>query len=401
MYVLVGFLAVTGTHALLAALERGGARRWALYVLPTVLMPYAHPQGMMFVFGLGVAGLLASLFGRPRAGALRAFLATHLVLAALVAPYVVAYLWRGILSDDFPGLWQPHVSWTGIAQIATVWTPGAPLWAPPRTYVWGPNQPGVPWHAWGPIPLALPAIFAALACRARARRASGSITTTSSPTSSPTTSSPTAPDDGPCRPVPTILHLVTLHAGVGFFVCVALLKPVWHVRYLLAFLPLFLLGLSLGILALRRPWVRALAVLVAAGLSVPGIVLEKREIARTDWRGAAQFLTERGGPRATVFLVGPGYLGKALERYYRGPFDKVPKTTTLVEDALRAAATGRPVFLVYCGMHSPPDPELNTARALAQRLPMRAAARLRALAVYEFGTTASASPNAKAKAQAR
>jgi hypothetical protein len=161
----------------------------------------------------------------------------------------------------------------------------------------------------------------------------------------------------------------------------ALLKPLWHVRYVFVFLPFHLGGLG-GLLAALRPSARIAAVTVAVTLSLPGLVEEKRVPGRTPWREAAAHVAAR--ECRAVCLIGPSNLGKPFGWYYKRPFEVVPGAAELVVAARRAAEAGGRVLIVYCDAHAPPDPRREGARELATTLEARDAAHFGPLHVYEF-----------------
>jgi 4-amino-4-deoxy-L-arabinose transferase-like glycosyltransferase len=330
MYPLVALLGVTTTHALWAAVTRGGRARHAAYVVLAAAGAYTHFQGLVVVLAHAVALVVARASGRPaRPGLVPAGLA----LLLLLAPIGPLYLAGGLLAVAPGDLWQPHASPAGVAALSVIWVAGAGL---------------VPSGAlWPLVVLPLPLVLAVLCAR---RGASADA---------------------------LFLHLGTLTAGVVGFVALASVMTVWHPRYLAAFHPLFLLGLALC---------ARLAAGVATGapfvaLALVGLVHAKLgRGTKQDWRAAAAIVDAPG----QVFVLGPRYLGRPLGYYRRAPFEVLDDPGLLVERVTRTVAAGSPAFVVYSDEHRPPDPERRSAALLAERLEVRAATDLVGLHVYEL-----------------
>ncbi|MFI5404020.1 MAG: hypothetical protein ACHQ1G_13860, partial [Planctomycetota bacterium] len=178
-------------------------------------------------------------------------------------------------------------------------------------------------------------------------------------------------------------HVGMLYGGVGAFAVIALLKPIWHARYVLVYLPFHLGALAVLLAALRRPRARLVALGVLVALSIPGLVEEKRVAGRTPWRETAASLSEHEGH--AVLLLGPRYLTRPLRWYYKRPFAIVPDVPTLVRAVRQLADAHVPVLLVYCEEHAPPDPHHLAVQELGRTLEMRGPADFGSLRVYEFG----------------
>jgi 4-amino-4-deoxy-L-arabinose transferase-like glycosyltransferase len=353
-YALFGFLAVLSAHALWRALAEGGRRRWAIYVACALLMVYTHHQGYVVLFGAAVGAILAALLGRMPRGALRGLALADLVVVLAAAPSIVLYLIGVGGTARGYYYWQDHVAWRDLVDTGVTWTPGSPLFAPGSSS-YGPGALEVPRQPWLALTLLLPAACLALAWwRARP--------------------SP--------RPPPILFHFGVLYAGVGAFVVIALLKPIWHARYVLVYLPFHLGALAVLLAALRRPRARLVALGVLVALSIPGLVEEKRVPGRTPWRETAAFLSDHEGH--AVILLGPRYLTRPLRWYYKRPFGIVPDAPTLVRAVRQLTDAHVLVFVVYCEEHAPPDPHHLAAQELARTLETRGRADFGPLQVYEF-----------------
>jgi mannosyltransferase len=315
MYALAALLAVTATHALVRASADGGVRRWVGYAVLAVAMVYTHFSGLLVVLAHGVAVLVVPQLRT------RAAVVTGLVVAAAIALGVPIAFARGLMSARHYQFWQPHVSLSALAALSESWIAGV------RTEV-----ADMSWPALG---LALPALWAARAHRA---------------------------------------HLAILYTGLCAFILLAVIKPVWHPRYLAVLLPLFVAGLAVS----GRAWLGGLFVAAAlAGAAAAKIAGPVGE----DWRGVAAAIAEGGG--GTVVIVGPDYLCRPLGYYRRGDCLVAADPAAVVE----RTRGGGTVFVVYPEKHFPADPERRSAVELGRRLGGRADADLRGLHVTSFGVT--------------
>lgn len=347
MYALFCLLAVLSALTLWQALEQGGRGRWARAVACTVLMIYTHHLAAAVLLAEGAAVLLAAATGRMRKGALKAFaIAAPCVVVASV-PSAVLYVFGGMKGGHAEltyRFWQPYWSARGLGDIAFLWVPGTPLLSP-KAFLWGPNPPQVPWLPWLTAALALPLLFLVLA-KLRGQRA---------PLPSP-------------GPPPLLFHGALLYGGIVAFAGIALVKPIWHIRYVFVLLPFYLGGLAVLLLAFRTTRARVAAAAVVVALSLPGLVKEKRMQGRTQWRDAAAALAANGNE--PVYLLGSGSARAALGFYYKGRIEHFRDRERFVAAVRDAAARGGKVLAINCGAHGPPDPANLASGELMRTLRM-------------------------------
>jgi hypothetical protein len=162
-------------------------------------------------------------------------------------------------------------------------------------------------------------------------------------------------------------------------VAIAILVPIWHVRYLLTLLPFFLGGLAALAAGVRSAPARGVVIAALSLLSIPGVVEEKRVAGRTPWRETARYLSETPGH---VCLVGPKYLARPLAWYYRRPFEVVTGVEALAGAERRAR--GDTLHVVYCDIHDPRDPLRLGVRRLEQALGSPHVEDFGVLHVYSF-----------------
>lgn len=284
MYALLATLAAASYAALVAALDRGGWRRWALYAALTGVIPYVHILGVLLLPAQSLA-LLLSWRAQPRR---RAWLTTT---AVMYLPYVPLAIWQA-----------PYLA-SGIET-------GHPYYPLPRmlailSRAWTLGIVGLPgW--WPMLPCAL-ALLAAAGARVPRRR------------------SPTVTANGLTTPTREAhVHGVGPLLWTWFLVpilldwLISLRSPVFTDRYLIASLPAALLLVALGVEAVAGWWRPVGAMLLSAVLvvSLMGVWQQWRHPAKADIRGAAAVIGEQWRD-GDVILVQIPYLRHSLD-YYLG-----------------------------------------------------------------------------------
>jgi len=159
-----------------------------------------------------------------------------------------------------------------------------------------------------------------------------------------------APERAPRRGV--VFAAVYLAVPVGTAWLISQVKPLYSERYLVTFLPGYLLLAAGGVGALPKAWLRrvAVALLVAAmafGLWQMGNVLQTE-----DWRSAAAYVSERAAD-GDVAVFYPGWDAKPFGYYSTADLPawtwfKVPLPPDEVESSVRPGVEGyRRAWLVW------------------------------------------------------
>lgn len=91
-------------------------------------------------------------------------------------------------------------------------------------------------------------------------------------------------------------------------------------RYLLPFLPAFLLLVARGATTVRWPRVRWGLVVLLALTQVVGVFINMREAQNPDWRSTAAYVVERA-ESGDVVLFSPGWMVKPFDYYAQGAVD--------------------------------------------------------------------------------
>lgn len=265
MYTLVVALALLSMERYLAAMARGGWRRWLAYVAATSLLFYVHLAAALVV---PVQALAFFFFeGQIRRARWKGELAS---LGALVLPYLplLAWVWPALVAAGETGY-----AFVGLHDMAFSLLSAYSL--------------GVVPHA---APWALALFLALLLAPALYRKES--------------------------RALALLLSWLVLPV-VGFFL-ITLLRPIYTARYLIFVLPAYWLLLAVGLVAIGRR-----ARLLAGGLLLAllilngwGLVLQARTPLKADFRAATAYVSERLAPGDLVLFQIP--YGRHSFEYYRG-----------------------------------------------------------------------------------
>jgi len=97
-------------------------------------------------------------------------------------------------------------------------------------------------------------------------------------------------------------------------------KPMYAMRYLLPFLPAFLLLVVRGATTVPWLWVRWGLVVLLALTQAVGVFINVREAQNPDWRGTAAYVVERAEP-GDVVMFSPGWNVKPFDYYAQGAVD--------------------------------------------------------------------------------
>ena len=265
MYTLVVVLVLLSMERYLAALQRGGWRRWLAYVMCTSLLFYVHLTAVLVV----PAQALTFLFlGREvQRERWKGWLAS---LAALTVPYLplLAWQWPMLRAGGETGYAFVPLREMVLSLLTS--------------YSLGVVEHGAPW-ALAPFVALLLAVVLGLGSARRSR---------------------------------AVLLCWLLVPVAGFFL-VTLLRPMYTSRYLIFVLPAYLLLLAVGLVAVARQ-----SRLLAGGLLVGllalngwGLWLQARTPLKTDFRAATAYLGERLAPGDLVLFQIP--YGRHSFEYYR------------------------------------------------------------------------------------
>lgn len=294
MYSLLCLLGAVSTATLLAVLERGGARRWATYVLVTATAPYVHVLGVLLVPAQVLAYLVAWPRRRPRG------VPFALAVGLMVLPYVPLAAWQAPLLLSAFRTGHPYYPLPQVLSILSRgWTLGILASAQPLLLV----------------PFALAAVGLVLPPRATAE---------------------------------VRFLLCWLAVPVLLVHLISLRSPIFTDRYLIASLPALLLLLALG---LHRAHARSRVVGVAVGTallaaSLYGVHLQSSYSIKTDARGAADIIRRHWQPGDALVMQIP-YLRHSLDYYLgqgytfiEGPYTNDGASAEEVDRYLRSKVEG-------------------------------------------------------------
>jgi uncharacterized membrane protein len=154
--------------------------------------------------------------------------------------------------------------------------------------------------------------------------------------------------------------LLYLCLPVGAAWLLSQFKPMYTVRYLLAFLPAYCILLAKGLVSLRRPAAVLLTVFLASTMLI-GNWNMWRSARNPDWRGLTSHVLEQAQD-GDVVLFSPRWNAKPFEYYSRGRIDinmdlPIPVTASATQTVIEDIASQyQRVWLVWArGHYSDPD----------------------------------------------
>jgi 4-amino-4-deoxy-L-arabinose transferase-like glycosyltransferase len=321
MYALLTLLYTTSLWLALRLWQRPSGRRWAAYVLVTAATLYTHYYA---VFAILIENLfLFYLYfrrGRP-SGLLRAWLLAQATVALLFVPWMPRFLANLGGGGGWLAFSQGPPSLLVFPQTAILYAVGTA-----REYL--PEM--VRRLAYLVVGLALAAgLWPLVAERRQAAQGElGALLT---------------------RREASVFCLVSLMLPpASAWVASQVFKPMYSARYMLPFLPAFVLLLAWGLRCLRQRWARAAlltALSIVMGLS---LVTQVAVLEKPDWRGLAHQMVARAEPGDAVLFVPSWHAGPFA--YYAGDamplYDQMPAMVAETPDAslqyVRAALAAHP-----------------------------------------------------------
>lgn len=291
----------------LDALERGGMRRWAGYVLGMAVLVYLHFMALWLVPAHLIMGILLRPTGRGGWPAWAAAMAALCLPAVPLAGWGMPLLLSSFQTGHAPASWGDMTA--GLVLGFTI----------------GPSGRLPAWFA-------MPALFLALLGAAGIWL---------------------APRLTPRRVLLALLAWLGVPA-VGLM-ALSTVKPLFAERYLIFTLPALLLLMALGTAWLWRTW-RPLAIAVVAAVlaaNLTGIAIQGTQTIKPDFRGAAgYFLAHRQAGDLVLFLIPQAqnafaYYAPAVEAVYApAPFANGLPPAELDTAMRRLVGEHRRVWLV-------------------------------------------------------
>ncbi|MBN1678853.1 MAG: glycosyltransferase family 39 protein [Anaerolineae bacterium] len=270
MYALLALLAGTAWLCLLHALNTSRPVWWIAFALAALGAGYSHIIGAVAIAASGAAILAWAVFG---SGTLRARLAGVIALGVVGLAYL-PYAWT---------MWQRRGDHSPIAERAPE-TLGAFV----RRFGSGllVHQPPLS-DGWLWAILAVCVILLIWAFVA-----------------------------GPRRPLmaAALLMLVTAGAGMAWF---ALSNDIFKTKFFAYVVPLFVLGLGVGVSAIPTRWGRGVVLAGLLAASLVGLAYQLDPTARDDFPAAARFI-EQYGDAGDVVIVVSNYGEPTFMFYYEG-----------------------------------------------------------------------------------
>jgi len=118
-YGLMPLLALVSCFALVTAANRGGFRRWCLYVLGTVALLYTHNWSWLIAVGqlVAVAGLFFSVDLARRSRLVRQWITSWLAIGLMYLPWIPAFLFQVRHAGHGPIVIDTFAQWTQLTLL--------------------------------------------------------------------------------------------------------------------------------------------------------------------------------------------------------------------------------------------------------------------------------------------
>jgi mannosyltransferase len=272
-YSLTILLVSASALALMHAVRRPTALRWAAYAALAAAGLYAHVFAAFVILAQAFAVLLGPVPGRAK----RAFLVASAAIALLGVPIAIAVLTPG---NAFVS-WIQAPSALGIVRTAVLLTGGHVV----LTALYG-------------VVLLVAAVQAVIDWRA-----------------------------DPSRRFALLLTFAWLVVPPVVAVGVSAIKPILNPRYLIVVLPAMAILAAYGIGRLPHPRLAAAALLLLISLSVVRLAVQATTLTKEDWRGATALVLARVQPDDAIFFYTQS--GAKPFAYYvdqRGAADQAPRS---------------------------------------------------------------------------
>lgn len=144
-------------------------------------------------------------------------------------------------------------------------------------------------------------------------------------------------------------------------------KPMYALRYLLPFLPPYLLLVARGAISIRGGWVRGVVIALLVLTQVVGVCINASEEQNPDWRGVAEYVVTRARP-GDVVMFSPGWNVKPFDYYAQGAVDvygdtPVPVPEEEIDEVLEEPLRdhGRLWLIHEPGHYTDPEGQLEEA----------------------------------------
>ena len=309
MYALVGLLTTCSVYCMLELLRGRGWPAWVGYVLSASLSLYTHYYALFIVLFQNLFMVCLCLASPRRRRTLGKWIAAGLAVALCFAPWLPVLVRQ--VSQGGGGWVSRSIGVPSIEVLvhtAITYTVGMTReWYPPLAR----RGAYLLFGACGALAL--------LAVRKR------------------------EPSHSRLAGVQAILFVVAwLVVPLGTAWALSQWKPMYAVRYLIPFLPAYLLLVARGAMAVRWSLVRGGLVTVLVLAQAAGVFLNVREVQNPDWRGVTAHIVERAEP-GDVVMFSPGWNVKPFDYYSQGAVEVYGNTPVPLPEEGLAGVLAEPL----------------------------------------------------------
>ena len=316
-YALLALLGILTAYFMVRALDDDSSGSWLGYAILAAMGIYTHSFGMLVFAALNVFVVLAFAVQRPsRPRIVHWFLAQSLVAITLL-PFVRSFAtqtsagWGAWIAEKYGVPTIKSLAMTmGMFSFSTAYDNSRLL------------------YAIGLLVFAAPCL-AALTAFSRIRRRAWWA--------------------GEGRAI--VFALIYLVIPIGMLFVASQFTPLYLERYLLPFLPPYLLIIGCGLQAIRRPDWRILVMIAILIVTVPALLAVYQPGQKEDWRGAAAYVSSAGIHEGDMIVFYDAYTSIPFNYYYRGNGQQLSISRFATDDELARhvddmLSAGRTVWLI-------------------------------------------------------
>ncbi len=288
-YALLALFGLLAAYFMLRALADKSALSWLAYIVLAALAAYTHSFGLLIIAALNLFAVVRLAMRRSVARELAVWFVAQVALGLLLLPLILEF--TGQTSEG----WGAWIEKYGVPTIKTL---GLTMGQFSFGVAYGQNR------ALYAVALAVFAIFclAALVNVLLRRMQPGWWNQDAEPMA---------------------FALIYLAAPIAALFLVSQITPLYLERYLLPFVPPYLLIVARGILTVRQGKLRVLAVLVVLIVTIPGLLAVYQPGQKENWRAGAAYVAANVGANDMIVIY-DAYASIPFNFYYHGDIRQLP-----------------------------------------------------------------------------
>lgn len=303
-YALLTLFGLLAAYFMLRALSDKRVLSWLGYVVLAALAAYTHSFGLLIIAALNLFALVRLAVRRPARREVAAWFVAQVGLGLLLLPLVLEF--TGQTSEG----WGAWIEKYGVPTIKTL---GQTM----GQFSFGTAYAGN--HALYAGALVVFAVLCMVALADALRRRG-------------------QPGWWSQDAEALAFALIYLAAPIAALFLVSQITPLYLERYLLPFVPPYLLIVTHGIVTLRRGSLRVVAVLLVVIVTIPGLLAVYQPGQKEDWRAGAAYVTANASANDMIVIY-DAYASLPFNFYYHGAITELPISRFAPDEEMAQHAT--------------------------------------------------------------